>query len=51
MNGLPVIPVELLDASAAASIGAVDITTLRPGYLNSNATDLRSAWASKVPGK
>jgi len=51
MNGLPVIPVELLDPVAAASIGAVDITTLRPGYLNSNATDLRSAWASKVPGK
>ena len=51
MNGLPVIPVELLDPTAAASIGEVDITTLRPGYLNSNATDLRSAWASKVPGK
>jgi putative spermidine/putrescine transport system substrate-binding protein len=51
MNGLPVIPVELLDPAAAALIGQVDITTLRPGYLNSNAVDLRAAWASKVPGK
>lgn len=51
MNGLPVIPQELLDAEVAASISDLDITTLRPAYLSSNASDLRSAWASEVPGK
>ena len=51
MNGLPVIPQELLSAEVAASISDLDITTLRPAYLSSNASDLRSAWASEVPGK
>lgn len=51
MNGLPVIPQSLLSAEVAAQIADLDITTLRPAYISSNASDLRSAWASEVPGK
>lgn len=51
MNGLPVIPQELLDTAVAETISDLDITTLRPAYISSNASDLRSAWASEVPGK
>lgn len=51
MNGLPVIPQGLLSEEVAATIADLDITTLRPAYLSSNASDLRSAWAAEVPGK
>jgi len=51
MNGLPVIPTSKLEASVAANVSSIDITTLRPGYFSSNASDLRAAWAAEVPGK
>ncbi len=51
MNGLPVIPVSMLDPVAAENISALDITTLRPPYLSSNRSDMNSAWAAAVPGK
>ncbi len=51
MNGLPVIPVYMLDSVAAANIAELDISTLRPPYLSSNSSDLKSAWAAEVPGK
>lgn len=51
LSGLPVIPVSMLDPVAAASFASVDISNLRPTYLSANANDLKSAWASAVPGK
>ena len=51
MNGLPVIPVSLLDPVAAANISDIDIRTLRPPYLSSNRSDMNAAWAAAVPGK
>jgi len=51
MNGLPVIPTSKLEASVASNVSSIDITTLRPGYFSSNASDLRAAWAAEVPGK
>ncbi|MFM7889980.1 MAG: extracellular solute-binding protein [Actinomycetota bacterium] len=51
MNGLPVIPQDLLSADVASTIADLDIKTMRPAYLSANASDLRSAWAAEVPGK
>ncbi len=51
MNGLPVIPVSLLDPVAAADISGIDITTLRPPWLSANRFDMNAAWAAGVPGK
>ena len=51
LNGMPVIPVSMLDAKVAANFASVDVQNLRPTYLSANANDLKSAWASKVPGK
>ena len=51
LSGLPVIPVSMLDPVAAASFAGVDISNLRPTYLSANANDLKSAWATAVPGK
>ncbi len=51
MNGLPVIPVSLLDPVAAENISDIDIRTLRPPYISSNLSDMNSAWAAAVPGK
>ena len=51
MNGMPVIPVSKLDAAVAANLEGVDVSNLRPTYLSANANDLKSAWASAVPGK
>ncbi len=51
LNGFPVIPLSKLDATATAAFKGVDIQNLRPGYLSANANDLKSKWASTVPGK
>ncbi len=51
MNGLPVIPVSMLDPVAAANISSIDIATLRPPYLSANRSDMNSAWAIEVPGR
>lgn len=51
LNGMPVIPVSKLDAVVAASLTDIDVSDLRPTYLSANANDLKSAWASAVPGK
>ncbi|HEY3292089.1 MAG TPA: extracellular solute-binding protein [Candidatus Nanopelagicaceae bacterium] len=51
LNGMPVIPVSMLDASVGAGLKGVDVANLRPTYLSANANDLKSAWASNVPGK
>ena len=51
MNGLPVIPVSKLDPVAAAGIADLDITTMRPPYVSANANNVRSGWATEVPGK
>jgi putative spermidine/putrescine transport system substrate-binding protein len=51
LNGMPVIPVSLLDPAVAANFSDVDVSDLRPTYLSANANDLKSAWASAVPGK
>jgi putative spermidine/putrescine transport system substrate-binding protein len=51
LNGFPVIPLNKLDATATAAFKGVDIQNLRPGYLSANANDLKSKWASTVPGK
>lgn len=51
MNGLPVIPVSKLDATVAANLSSIDITTIRPGYISANNNDMKSAWAAEVPGK
>lgn len=51
MNGIPVIPLSKLDPVAVAGISELDITTLRPGYLSANGSDMKAAWANEVPGK
>jgi putative spermidine/putrescine transport system substrate-binding protein len=51
LNGMPVIPVSKLDPAVAASLSDVDVSNLRAGYLSANGNDLKSAWASTVPGK
>ena len=51
LNGMPVIPVSKLDATVGAGLKGVDVANLRPTYLSANANDLKSAWASAVPGK
>ena len=51
LNGMPVIPVSKLDPVVAASLADVDVSDLRPTYLSANSNDLKSAWASTVPGK
>ena len=51
LNGFPVIPLSKLDPVATAAFAGVDIQNLRAGYLSANANDLKSKWASTVPGK
>jgi putative spermidine/putrescine transport system substrate-binding protein len=51
LNGFPVIPLNKLDPVATAAFKGVDILNLRAGYLSANANDLKSKWASTVPGK
>ncbi|MEI8066322.1 MAG: extracellular solute-binding protein [Actinomycetes bacterium] len=51
LNGFPVIPLSKLDSTITAAFAGVDIQNLRPGYLSANANDLKSKWASTVPGK
>ena len=51
MNGLPVIPQSLLDATVAAAIADLDITAMRAPYLSANDSDMKAAWAQEVPGK
>ncbi len=51
LNGMPVIPVSKLDPVIAANFTDVDVSNLRPTYLSANSNDLKSAWASTVPGK
>lgn len=51
LNGMPVIPVSMLDAKVAAGLTGVDVGNLRPPYLSANQNDLKSAWALNVPGK
>lgn len=51
LNGFPVIPLSKLDVKATAAFADVDIQNLRAGYLSANANDLKSKWASTVPGK
>ena len=51
LNGFPVIPLSMLDPQATAAFAGVDIQNLRAGYQSANANDLKSAWASSVPGK
>lgn len=51
LNGMPVIPVSMLDAKVAAGLAGVDVGNLRPPYLSANQNDLKSAWALNVPGK
>jgi len=51
LNGFPVIPLAKLDPTATAAFTGVDIQNLRAGYLSANANDLKSKWASTVPGK
>ena len=51
LNGFPVIALNKLDVKATAAFAGVDIQNLRAGYLSANANDLKSKWASTVPGK
>ena len=51
LNGMPVIPVSKLDPKLAAGLKGVDVANLRAPYLSANGNDLKSAWASYVPGK
>lgn len=51
LNGMPVIPVSKLDPTVGAGLKGVDVANLRPTYLSANGNDLKSAWASAVPGK
>lgn len=51
MNGLPVIPVSMLDPVAAANISEIDIAGLRPPYIAANSADMKNGWALEVPGK
>jgi hypothetical protein len=40
-----------LDSTITAAFAGIDIQNLRAGYLSANANDLKSQWASTVPGK
>lgn len=51
LNGMPVIPVTKLDPKLAAGLKGIDVANLRAPYLSANGNDLKSAWASYVPGK
>ena len=52
LNGYPVVPITLLsEANQDKFAAGTDVSTLRPGYLSSNATDFKNAWALEVPGK
>jgi putative spermidine/putrescine transport system substrate-binding protein len=51
LAGMPVIPVSKLDPVIAASFAGVDLSNLRAPYLSANSNDMKSAWASSVPGK
>jgi putative spermidine/putrescine transport system substrate-binding protein len=51
LAGMPVIPVSKLDPAIGAGLAGVDVAHLRATYLSANANDLKSAWASAVPGK
>jgi putative spermidine/putrescine transport system substrate-binding protein len=51
LAGMPVIPVSMLDPVIGAGLAGVDVANLRATYLSANANDLKSAWASAVPGK
>ncbi len=51
LNGMPVIPVSKLDPKLQAGLKGVDVANLRAPYLSANGNDLKSAWASYVPGK
>jgi len=51
LNGMPVIPVSMLEPTLQAGLKGVDVANLRAGYLSANGNDLKSAWASTVPGK
>lgn len=51
LNGMPVIPVSMLDPKVASGLAGIDVANLRPPYLSSNQSDLKSAWAQNVPGK
>lgn len=51
LNGFPVIPLRLLDSTLTSTFAGIDIQNLRAGYLSANANDLKSQWASTVPGK
>lgn len=51
LNGMPVIPTSMLNQKIQDSFKGVDLTSLRPPYLSANNNDLKSAWATSVPGK
>jgi len=52
LNGYPVVPITLLSAANQDKFAVgTDVSTLRPGYLSSNSTDFKNAWALEVPGK
>jgi len=51
LNGYPVIPLSKLNPALAANFKDADIGNLRAGYLSANANDLKTKWASTVPGK
>ena len=51
LNGMPVIPTSMLNQKIQDSFKGVDLTSLRPPYLSANSNDLKSAWATSVPGK
>ena len=51
MNGMPVVPVSMLDPKVAAGLTGIDVSNLRPTYFSANGNDLKSAWALAVPGK
>ena len=51
LNGFPVIPLKKLDVTATAAFTGIDIQKLRASYNSANANDLKSMWASTVPGK
>jgi putative spermidine/putrescine transport system substrate-binding protein len=51
LNGYPAVSLSLLDPTLVATFKDADAGNLRPTYLSANATDLKSAWATAVPGK
>ena len=51
LNGMPVIPVSMLDSKLQAGLKGVDVANLRASYLSANGNDMKSAWALSVPGK